>query len=107
MKLTKEELFTLQSVLQIAKVHVNNDVVCAEYAGETSGEIEYLEEILNLQKRINKTIVRRHKQSFKKSEETNTRSDDWAAALFLHAGVSQDDGQPDEAQEWHDFNPDC
>lgn len=19
----------------------------------------------------------------------------------------EDDGQPDEAQEWHDFNPDC
>lgn len=44
---------------------------------------------------------------FKKGEETNTRSDDWAAALFLHAGVSKDDGQPDEAQEWHDFDPDC
>ena len=97
MKLTKKELFTLKSVLQIAKVHINNDVVCAEYAGETSEEIDFLEEILNLQKRIDKTIVRRHKQSFKKSKVKP--SDDWVDYL--------DDGQPDEAQEWHDFDPNC
>jgi hypothetical protein len=21
--------------------------------------------------------------------------------------IDEDDGQPDEAQEWHDFDPDC
>jgi len=104
MKLTKEELFTLKSVLQIAKVHINNDAVCAEYAGKTSEEIDFFiakvhinKEILNLQKRIDKALVRRHKQSFKKSKVEP--SDDWVDYL--------DDGQPDEAQEWHDFDPDC
>lgn len=23
------------------------------------------------------------------------------------SGFGEDDGQPDEAQEWHDFDPDC
>ena len=95
MKLTKKELSTLKSVLQIAKVHVSNDLVCAKYADVTSGEIDFLEEILNLQKRINKTLVRRHKQSFKKSKVEP--SDDWVDYL--------DDGQPDEAQECQNFDP--
>jgi len=97
MKLTKEELSTLKSALQIAKVHVSNDLVCAKYADVKSREIDFFEEILNLQKRINKTIVRRHKQSFKKSKIEP--SDDWVNYL--------NDGQPDEAQEWHDFDPNC
>jgi len=25
----------------------------------------------------------------------------------LEEAVTEDDGQPDEAQEWHDFDPDC
>lgn len=53
MKLTKEELSTLKSALQIAKVHVSNDLVCTKYADVESSQIDFLEEILNLQKRIN------------------------------------------------------
>ena len=25
----------------------------------------------------------------------------------FHEDADEDDGQPDEAQEWYDFNPDC
>ena len=75
MKLNLYELHTLREALRIANTHVNNDVVGAEYAGETSELEEFLEEIKDLQKRINKTIVRKHKQSFKKSKVEP--SDDW------------------------------
>jgi hypothetical protein len=29
------------------------------------------------------------------------------ADLIEHGFLDQPDGQPDEAQEWHDFDPDC
>ncbi len=75
MKLNLDELHTLREALGIANTHVNNDVVGAEYAGERSGLEEFLEKIEDLQKQINKTIVRKRKQSFKKSKVE--LSDDW------------------------------
>ena len=36
--------------------------------------------------------------------------DEWEAGRaygWEECGQGSDDGQPDEAQEWHDFDPDC
>jgi len=86
MKLNLDELHTLKEALGIANTHVNNDVVTAEYAGERCLYLEeYLKEIKDLQKRIDKKITKL---------ENNQPNPDY-------------DGQPDEAQEWHDFDPDC
>jgi len=27
--------------------------------------------------------------------------------VYINDGEDEDDGQPDEAQEWHDFDPEC
>jgi hypothetical protein len=27
--------------------------------------------------------------------------------VYTNDGEDEDDGQPDEAQEWHDFDPEC
>ena len=39
--------------------------------------------------------------------ERNLRADDEDEDDFEDVPVDYDDGQPDEAQEWHDLNPDC
>ena len=31
----------------------------------------------------------------------------WVEDVVTNLFESMDDGQPDEAQEWHDFDPDC
>jgi len=45
----------------------------------------------------------RYMESMRSTPEgrAQLRADGW------HVEVFEDDGQPDEAQEWHDYDPDC
>lgn len=46
--------------------------------------------------------VRRRKH---RKQKADSRCDYGLAAKYT--GWPEDDGQPDEAQEWHDYDPDC
>jgi hypothetical protein len=41
------------------------------------------------------------------TEETQEGIRKYEEMLRNHRGDDEYDGQPDEAQEWHDFDPDC